>query len=235
MTLSSYLLVTLACTAAFAACSTALLFIIFLSSQPNDSNNPLTRIQPRFTQPIVKCDNQQRCEHVVGNVESTTASATTIKPISRSYGRRSLTSRVQQPTDGLKKQAPIGVIWLMVRLCRLYSYFVASPNYLANTNTLLSIDYTCSHFQTLAPAIRFTVLGNLQTPLLQQIMVWRVILKMKKVNLFSRETMALKVPFSNLFLTGLLIYHSLSSQRHTVEGFLLHINHHLISKHPGRS
>ena len=118
MTLSSYLLVTLACTAAFAACSTALLCILFLSSQPNDSNNPLTRIQPRFP---VKCDNQQRSEQVVGNVESTTTSATTIKPISRSYGRRSLTSRVQQPSD-VKKQAasePIGVIWLMVRLCRL--------------------------------------------------------------------------------------------------------------------
>jgi hypothetical protein len=128
MTLSSYLLVTLACTAAFAACSTALLCILFLSSQPNDSNNPLMRIQPRFTQPIVKCDNQQRSEHVVGNIESTTTSATTITPISRSYGRRSLTSRVQQPSD-VKKQAasePIGVIWLMVRLCR----FVASPSQL---------------------------------------------------------------------------------------------------------
>ena len=140
MTLSSYLLVTLACTAAFAACSTALLCILFLSSQPKDWNNPLMRIQPRFPQHIVKCDNQQRSEQVVGNVKSTTTSATTIKPISRSYGRRSLTSRVQQPSD-VKKQAasePIGVIWLMVRLCR-YSYFVASQNYLANTNTLLSI------------------------------------------------------------------------------------------------
>lgn len=110
--------VTLACTAAFAAGSTALLCILFLSNQPK--NGTLLGIQARLDSPsnTVKCDTKgpsaiANATHVVETNEATVTK-------SRYNSRRSILPNAHQLDDGTNAASkdepwPIGAVWLMVR------------------------------------------------------------------------------------------------------------------------